>query len=80
MAALGTMLLVAGFIIYFIGYIRLIILAYETSAFSAIAVAFFGPAALTFIIENWYTARSPFLYELGGIVLGVFGALMTDLL
>jgi hypothetical protein len=74
---MGTLLLIIGVILCFVGGIWLLIQGFQESIFWGIGMLLFGPVGLVFAIMHWSEAKVPFLIQVAGVVLLVAGVALN---
>ncbi|MBN1556662.1 MAG: hypothetical protein JW951_00790 [Lentisphaerae bacterium] len=77
MGILATMVILLGGLVGAVGSLWFVINAFRVSIWWGIAVLFLPFAALFFLISNWYDAKRPFLLQLLGTVMVIFGMAMA---
>ena len=76
-AILATIVLMLGGLVSAVGAVWFVINAFRVNVWWGIAVLFLPFAGLFFLISNWYDAKRPFLLQLLGIVMVIFGMAMA---
>jgi hypothetical protein len=63
-----------GLLIFIIGGIGTLIVAFKTSVWWGLACLFIAPVSLLFLIMNWGVAKNPFFLQLVGVGIMLLGS------
>jgi hypothetical protein len=77
MGALGMILMVLGVTIGLVGYIWIVVIAFDESILWGLGSLFIGLVALIFVLMHWDRAAKPFLINLAGCALLFLGSFMS---
>lgn len=75
MQLLGSITVWAGLILLLLGGLLFIVVAFKESILWGLGVLFLPIASLIFLIFHWDTAKRPFFWQLGGMLLVMIGAM-----
>ncbi|MBS0263841.1 MAG: hypothetical protein JSS02_18025 [Planctomycetes bacterium] len=77
MATIGFILTGLGSLAWFIGYIWLVVLAFQKSALWGIGSFCVPIVGWVYAFQNWEQGKKPFLIEIVGVVLSLVGGALT---
>jgi hypothetical protein len=63
-----------GLIIFVVGGIGTLIVAFKTSVWWGLGCLFIAPVSLLFLIMNWGVAKNPFFLQLVGVCIMLLGS------
>ena len=73
METIGAVLIIVGAFFYMLGYLKVLIIAFQEGTVWGIASLLFPLVGLAFVLTYWERARSPFLIGLSGVVFMIGG-------
>ena len=74
---MGTLLVILGGIAMFVGGIWLLVEAFKESILWGLGSIFIPFVSLVFVIMHWDVSKTPFLIQIGGLVLLIAGVVIT---
>ena len=74
---MGTLLVILGGIAMFVGGIWLLVEAFKESVLWGLGSIFIPFVSLVFVIMHWDVSKTPFLIQIGGLVLLIAGVVIT---
>ena len=74
---MGSLLVIIGSIVFFVGWIWIIIEAFKTSILWGLGTLIVPIVGLIFVLMNWEDGKKPFLIYLAGIALMVVGVILS---
>lgn len=77
MEALGGVLFIVGAILSGIGGLWLLVVAFQESVLWGLACWFIPFVALYFVATHWEETKTPFLMNLGGVLVAIVGMVMS---
>ena len=73
---MGEMILMVGEFLAFVGYIWIIIVAFQTNVLWG-CLSIIPLAGLIFVFTHWEEGKQPFMAWLGGVILSGVGAALS---
>lgn len=78
MQTLGALTVWGGSLLFVLGIIAFVIVAFRESVLWGLGVLFVPVVSLVFLVLEWRSARRPFYWQLGGLALVMLGAFVMS--